>query len=76
MNSLADQMKLAQQALDLAQKTVQLTRERKSFGVGVVLENIQAEQELNRVRNDYFEAVAEHNKAQYGLARAIGRTTP
>jgi outer membrane protein TolC len=76
VNSLADQMKLAQQALDLAQKTVQLTRERKSFGVGVVLENIQAEQELNRVRNDYFEAVAEHNKAQYGLARAIGRTTP
>jgi len=76
VNSLADQMKLAQQALDLAQKTVQLTRERKSFGVGVVLENIQAEQELNRVRNDYFEAVAEHNKAQYGLARAIGRVTP
>ena len=76
VNSLADQMKLAQQALDLAQKTVQLTRERKSFGVGVVLENIQAEQELNRVRNEYFEAVAEHNKAQYGLARAIGRVTP
>ncbi|MCD6048971.1 MAG: putative outer membrane protein [Verrucomicrobia bacterium] len=76
VNSLADQMKLAQQALDLAQKTVQLTRERKSFGVGIVLESIQAEQELNRVRNDYFEAVAEHNKAQYALARAIGRTTP
>jgi outer membrane protein TolC len=73
VHSLADQMKLAQQALDLAQRTVQLTRERRSFGVGVVLENIQAEQELNRVRNDYLDTVAEYNKAEYGLLRVVGR---
>ena len=72
IHSLSDQMKLAQQALELAQRTVQLTRERKNFGVGVVLENIQAEQELNRVQNDYFETVAEFNKAEYGLLRAVG----
>jgi len=74
VNSLEDQIKLAGQALQLAEKTVQLTRERKNFGVGIVLENIQAEQELNRVRTDYLEAVAEYNKAQYGLARAVGHT--
>lgn len=73
VHSLSDQMKLAQQALELAQRAAQLTNERKSFGVGVVLENIQSEQELNRVRNDYLETVAEFDKAEYGLLRAVGR---
>lgn len=73
VSSLADQIKFSTKALEFAGKTVELTRERKSFGVGVVLENIQAEQEFNRVRNDYLETIAEFNKAQYGLARAVGK---
>lgn len=76
VDSLRDQMATAQKALQLAEQTVKLTRERKAFGVGVVLENIQAEQELNRVRNEYLETMAEYNKAQYGLARAVGKISP
>ena len=40
--------------------------------MGIVLENIQAEQELTRARHDYLGLIAEHNKAQYGLVKAIG----
>jgi len=37
-----------------------------------VLERILAEQDLTRARNDYVTAVAEYDKAQYALLRAIG----
>ena len=48
----------------------------KERGIGVVLENIFAEQELTRARSDYVVAVAEFNKAQYGLHRATGASSP
>lgn len=70
--SLADQLATAQRALAAAEETLRLTRERKEFAVGIVLENIQAEQELTRARHDYLGLIAEHNKAQYGLIKAIG----
>ena len=40
--------------------------------VNAVLETIQAEQELTRARTDYLRAIADFNKAQYALLRAIG----
>jgi len=40
--------------------------------VGVVLENIQAEQDLTRARLDVLTAIAEVNKAQYALKKAVG----
>ncbi len=72
LQSLADQMATAKQALTAAEQAFKLTRERKEYGVGVVLENIQAEQELTRARNDYLNVVAGFNKAQYALRRAVG----
>ena len=39
----------------------------------IVLETIQAEQDLTRARLDYLKAVAESNKAQYTLSKAIGK---
>jgi outer membrane protein TolC len=72
VRSLADQMTMAKAALAAGQKTLALSRERKEFGVGVVAETIQAEQELTRARRDYLGAVAEFNKAQYSLQRAVG----
>jgi outer membrane protein TolC len=41
--------------------------------VGVVLETLQAEQDLTRARLDYLKTVAEFNGAQYALSRATGR---
>jgi outer membrane protein TolC len=72
LQSLSDQIVLAEGNLASASETLRLTRERKQFGVGVVLEEIQAEQELERARSKYVSALAEFNKAQYGLSRAVG----
>ena len=72
-HSLQDQLATTKQNLATASETLRLTRERKQFGVGVVLEDIQAQQELTRARSDYLTVIAEYNKAQYALGKAIGR---
>jgi outer membrane protein TolC len=72
VNSTAAQIKLAQNNLNTANETFRLTRERKKLGVGVVLEDIQAQQALTQARSAYVTALAEHNKAQYALNRAVG----
>ncbi len=73
VQSLADQIATAKQSLSDAAEALRLGRERKEFGVGVVLETIQAEQDLSRVRNDYLNIVTDYNKTQYALLRALGR---
>jgi outer membrane protein TolC len=74
VQSLAGQIELAKHNLTTATETLRLTRERKQFGVGVVLEDIQAQQDLNQARSDFVTALAEYNKAQYGLSRAAGNS--
>jgi outer membrane protein TolC len=73
LQSFADQIETSRQGLEAAQEGLRLAQQRKEFGVGIVLENIQAEQDLTRARADYLRAVAQFNKAQYGLALAIGK---
>ena len=70
--SLTDQMATARRAVQAAEETLRLTQQRKEFAVGAVLETIQSEQELTRARFDYLNAIAEYNKAQYALRKAIG----
>lgn len=70
--SLGEQLATAGRAVAAAQETLRLTQQRKEFGVGVVLENIQAEQDLTRARLDLLTAIAEVNKAQYALRKAVG----
>ena len=72
LQSQADQIALAEEKLAAAQETMRVTHERKQFGVGIVLEDIQAQQDLERSRADYVTALAEYNKAQYTLSRAVG----
>jgi outer membrane protein TolC len=74
IRSLADQINTTRQALATAEETLLLTAQRKEFGVGIVLEYIQAEQDLTRSRNDYLNVVAEFDKAQYTLVRALGQS--
>lgn len=74
VRSLSDQIATARQALANADETLRLTQERKEFGVGIVLENIQAQQDLTRARDDYLQTVAEFDKAQYSLRTAVGAT--
>ena len=71
-HSLAAQLATLKRALATAEEAFRLTRERKDRGIGVVMENIFAEQELTRARSDYVATVAEFNKAQHLLLRVIG----
>jgi outer membrane protein TolC len=76
VSSLVQQIKIAEKAMALAEDGLKLSRERKDFAVGGVLETLQAEQELTRARTDYLRAVADHNKAEYALVRTLGRLAP
>jgi len=73
VHSFHDQLATLRRALAASEEAFRLTRERKDRGFGVVLENIFAEQEVTRARSDYVAAVAEFNKAQYALRRALGQ---
>lgn len=75
VESTAAQIDLARNNLSSANETLRLTRERKQFGVGAVLEDIQAQQALTQARSDYVTALAEYNKAQYQLNKAVGGLT-
>ena len=66
-------METAKEALAAAEQGLALARGRKEFEVGVVLENILAEQDQTRARQDYARALGEYDKAQYVLSRALGR---
>lgn len=70
--SLTDQLEFAQRSVTAARQLLELSRERKEFGVGAVLETIQAEQELTRARLDLLQVIVEHNQAQFALKRATG----
>ena len=72
MQSLNDQIAIAQRAIRAADETLRLSQQRKEFGVGAVLETVLAEQELTRARLDLLNAIAEQNKAQYSLSKAVG----
>lgn len=71
--SLSDQLDTTRRALAAAEESLQLAQQRKEFAVGVVLETIQAEQDLTRARLDYVKAVAEFNKAQYTMKKVTGQ---
>ena len=68
-----DQMLMARRGVELAARSLQLSTQRKEFGVYAVTEVIQAQQDFTRSRTSYAEALAQYAKAQYALAHAIGR---
>lgn len=70
--SFADQVAVGERVLKAAEEGLQLAQQRKEFAVGVVLETIQAEQDLTRARLDFARTLAEFNKAQYALKRVQG----
>lgn len=72
VNSAAMQIDVAGSNLKAATETLRLTRERKQFGVGAVLEDIQAQEALTQTRSQYVTAVIEYDTAQYQLSKAIG----
>ena len=57
----------------VCQQALRLAQQRKEFAVGVVLESIQAEQDLTQARLDYLKIVADFNSAQYELKKTTGK---
>jgi outer membrane protein TolC len=72
VQSLFEQLRVARLNLSSAGETLRLTRNRKQLGVGIVLEDIQAQQELLKARSDYVAIVTQLNQEQYGLMRSVG----
>jgi outer membrane protein TolC len=72
VQSLFQQMRDARLNVSAAEETLRLTRGRKQLGVGTVLEDIQAQQELVGARSDLVAIVTQLNQAQYGLMRSVG----
>lgn len=72
LNSAADQVKVAQQALDLADQTLDQARDRFTAGVADNLEVVQAQEAVASANENYIAALYAHNVAKVLLARAIG----
>jgi len=73
VRALSEQITATRESVRAASETWRLTRQRKQLGVGVILEDIQAQQELLRARADHLNAIAEFNKAQYVLSKVTGQ---
>ena len=71
--SVGDQLASTKRALSAAEEGLRLAKQRKEFAVGVVLETIQAEQDLTRSRLDYLKTISDFNTAQYALSKATGK---
>lgn len=74
VHSLTDQITILTRQIHAAKETLRLAMERKEFAVGNVLETIQSAQDLERVRLQYVEAIAELNISEYTLLQAVGAT--
>ena len=72
VRSEADQLSSAKETLLLATQAEQLAEQRKEFAVGAILEDIQTQQDLTHARNQLVTIIAEYNKAQYALQKAVG----
>lgn len=71
-----ERLEAATRAVTAATRLLELTGSRREFGVGAVMEGIEAERELTQTRLDQVQAIADHNRAQWDLWRAVGDTLP
>ena len=74
LESSTDQVKVAQQGQELAERELELTQDRFDSGVTNNVEVITAQDELARAQENYILAVASYADAKFALARAAGGT--
>lgn len=72
VKSYRTQMKLAQESIAAAQESYNLNHQRIRAGEGLPIELLQSISALAEARVAYTSAVADYNRAQYRLMRAIG----
>jgi outer membrane protein TolC len=66
-------MSLTRRSVDLAQQSLQLSQNRKEFGVASILEIIQAQKDLTDARSSYLRSLTQYAELQYALAQVVGR---
>lgn len=74
LESTADQVAVAQQGQDLAERELKLTQDRFGSGVTNNVEVTTAQDELARAQENYILAVSSYVDAKFSLARAAGGT--
>ncbi|MGB6430940.1 MAG: TolC family protein [Candidatus Acidiferrales bacterium] len=74
LQSAEDQVAVAQQSLDLAQKELTLAEDRFRNGLSDNIEVITAQNSVAEAQDDRIVALAQHSDAQMALARAMGGT--
>jgi outer membrane protein TolC len=74
LGSAAQQVSVANEGQDLAQRELELTEDRFRSGTANNVEVVTAQDELARAQENYILAVSSHVDAKFALARAMGDT--
>jgi outer membrane protein TolC len=74
LDSATEQVSVAQQGQDLAQRELSLAQDRFQAGTANNVEVVTAQDELARAEENYILAVTSHVDAKFALARAMGDT--
>lgn len=74
LNSAAEQVAVAVEGQDLAQRELELSQDRFQSGTANNVEVVTAQDELARAQQNYILAVSSHVDAKFALARAMGDT--
>jgi outer membrane protein TolC len=70
--SRREQIELARTGIAAARESYRLNSERTQEGVGLPIEALQAIQALDAAQRQYVRSVADYNRAQFRLQRALG----
>jgi outer membrane protein TolC len=74
LESAAEQVSVAREGQDLAQRELELAQDRFQSGTTNNVEVVTAQDELARAQENYILAVSSHADAKFALARAAGDT--
>jgi outer membrane protein TolC len=74
LESAAEQVTVAKEGQDLAQRELELAQDRFAQGTANNVEVVTAQDELARAQENYILAVSSHVDAKFALARAMGDT--
>jgi outer membrane protein TolC len=74
LDSAAQQVNVAQEGHDLAERELQMAQDRFATGTANNVEVVTAQDELARAQENYILAVSSHANAKFALARALGDT--
>ncbi len=74
LDSAAEQVAVAREGQDLAQRELEMARDRFQSGTANNVEVVTAQDELARAQENYILAVSSHVDAKCALARAMGDT--